>query len=188
MDGAVPFGFSTLNVSGKYILNKTLSDNSDQILQMQGIGWITRSAISYASVTFDIKHEKDEDGTERLKIDEYTTTGGIATTTEHRVLTWKEVEHDDVLFGAMLVKARRCKEEDIKEGFLSQGWTADTQKHGLIQTVIRSNTRKSGIIWTANETWGVEEANGTKRFTRRVYFTGGQNKVVKARLVYDYTW
>ncbi|KAF8722197.1 hypothetical protein AX14_009965 [Amanita brunnescens Koide BX004] len=188
MEGAVPFGFSTLNITGKYILNKTLSDDSDQILQLQGIGWITRSTISYASITLDIKHEKDAEGTEHLKLDEYTTTGKLATTTEHRALTWKEAEHEDVLFGSMLAKARRCKPEDIKEDFLSQGWTEDTLKHGLIQCVTRSNTRKSGIIWTANETWGIVEGNGAKRFTRHVYFTGGQNKVVKARLVYDYKW
>lgn len=123
---------------------------------------MTRRSINLASITLDIKHEKDADGTERLKIDEYTTTGKFATTTEYRALTWKEAEHEDAFFGSMLAKARRCKPDDIKEDFLSQGWTEDTLKHGLIQSITRSNTRKSGIIWTANEACGLLVENNSR--------------------------
>ncbi|KAK2463834.1 hypothetical protein APHAL10511_004139 [Amanita phalloides] len=126
-----------------------------------------------------------------MQLDEYTTTGGLATTTEVRALVWTEAEHEDVVFGSVLAKARRCSEEEVnsevKEPFLAQGWTAETHKYGLIQSYIRSNTRKSGFTWSANEVWGVEEINGRKRFTRRIHFTA-QRKVITARLVYDYTW
>ena len=199
----VSISLSSIDLDLRIVQNTTLSDDTDEILKLQGIGWFTRKAIGLASVTFEIKHHKDDKGVEHIEIDEYTTTGGIATTAEHRALLWQEAEHKDHIFGSTLVKARRCKAEDIKEDFLSKGWTEDTYTHGLIQSYVRSNTRKSGTTWSANEvneiriqsklemtclqTWGIEEINGEKKFTRHVYFTGSQKQVVKARLVYDHS-
>ncbi|KAF8622525.1 hypothetical protein AX15_006962 [Amanita polypyramis BW_CC] len=186
MVGTVPFGFNTLDISGRFILNAALSDDTDKILQLQGIGWLARKVIGLASVTLEIKHYKDDKGIEHIDIDEYTTTGRIATTAEHRAFLWQEAEFEDRIFGSMLVKARRCKAEDLNEEFLAKGWTVETYQHGLVQSHIESNPRRSRIIWSANEAWGVEEINGENRFTRRVYFTGPQKQVVEARLVYNY--
>ncbi|KAM6496598.1 hypothetical protein JOM56_007071 [Amanita muscaria] len=188
MVGAVPFGFSTLDLSGKFIMNKSLSDDPNEILKLQGIGWILRTAINLASVSVGIKHYKDDDGVENLIMDEYTTTGGLSTTTEHRKLSWKETEHVDFVFGATIVKSRRCKAEDIKEEYLTRGWTEETYEHGLIQAFVKSNTPKNGLVWTANEAWGVEEIKGEKRYTRRVVFTGPKGQAINARIVYDHTW
>jgi hypothetical protein len=131
--------------------NRILSDDTDKILQLQGIRWVARTAISMASITFEIKHQKDDDGVEHLVLDEYSMNGGIAATREHRTLSWSAMEHDDIVFGSMITKSRRCQAEDIKEGFLTMGWTDETYKHGLIQALITSNTEKSGMAWTANE-------------------------------------
>ena len=49
--------------------NKTLSDpRTDTILQLQGVGWLKRKAISLGTVTLDIKHYKDDDGVEHIDL------------------------------------------------------------------------------------------------------------------------
>jgi len=53
----------------------------------QGISWVTRTLISVATITLDIKHYT-EDCTEHIDIDQ-TATGGIKGTTENRILDWK---------------------------------------------------------------------------------------------------
>jgi hypothetical protein len=131
--------------------NKILSDDTDRILQLQGIRWLARTAISMASMAFEIKHQIDDDGVEHLDLDEYAINGGIAATKEHRTLSWSAAEHDDIAFGPMIIKSRRCQAEEIKEDFLTMGWTDETYEHGLIQALITSNTEKSGLGWTTNE-------------------------------------
>ncbi|KAF8203711.1 hypothetical protein BJ912DRAFT_870968 [Pholiota molesta] len=183
---AVPADFTILDISGKFIMNKTLSDpRTDTILQLQGVGWWKRKAISLGTVTLSIKHFKDDEGVEHINIDQ-TITGGIPGTTEERTLSWKEREHEDSLFGAVIGKSRRVRAEELDIPFLQEGWTQDTLDHGLVQSYVESNTPKSGTVWIANQTWGMEEINGDRRYMRHVKFTGPQGEDIEAKLVYDY--
>ena len=104
-----------------------------------------------ASITFVIEHQKDDDGVEHLVLDEYAVNGMIAASTERRTLSWSAVEHDDLVFGPTIVKSERCQAQEIKEDFLTHGWTDETYEHGLIRALITSNTEKSRLSWTANE-------------------------------------
>ncbi|KAF8640776.1 hypothetical protein AX17_000426 [Amanita inopinata Kibby_2008] len=182
---AVSADFTILDISGKFIMNKQLSDETDEILRLQGVGWWKRKAISIATVTLAIKHYKDDDGIEHIDIDQ-TLTGGIPGTTEIRVLTWTERPHEDHLFGAVIGKSRRCKAEEMDDDFLTKGWTADTYEHGLVQAYGASDTPKSGTTWIAIQTWGMEDVDGVRRYVRHVHFTGPQGEDIQARLVYDY--
>jgi hypothetical protein len=182
---AAPENLSTLNVSAVYTKNKELSDDTDEILSMQGIGKFNRTAISYGTITRYVKHNKDENGVEHV-VSKQTLTG-IPGTTEKRALDWTAEEHYDHLFGAIIGKSRRRNVGDIEDDFLKGGWLPDTLEHGVIATWLESDTKKSGYSWTADEVWGFEEVKGERHFTRRVKFTekpGG--KVVHARIVYDY--
>jgi hypothetical protein len=182
---AVPQDLNILDISGKFLLNKTLSDDTDAILKAQGVGWFLRKAIGAASITLDIKHYKDDDRVEHIDIVQ-TLTGGIPGTTELRILWWKEKEHEDAIFGSVIGKSRRVKAEELQDEYLTKGWTADTYDHGLVQSYAESNTPKSGITWIANQTWGMEEIKDERRYTRHLYFTPADGKVIKARMVYDY--
>jgi hypothetical protein len=46
-----------------------------------------------------------------------------------------------------------------------------------------------GYGWTAEQTWGFEDVkgDGARRYTRRVVARDVKGKVVRLRLVYDYT-
>ncbi len=130
--------------------NKTLSDPTDTILQLQGVGWLKRKAISLGTVTLDIKHYKDDDGVEHIDIDQ-TITGGIPGTREERTLWWKERENEDSLFGSVIGKSRRVKADELDVPFLKEGWTEDTYERDLVQAYAESNTPKSGLVWIANQ-------------------------------------
>jgi len=167
-------------------MNKALSDpRTDDILRMQGVGWLKRRAISLGTVTLYIKHYKGEDGVERIDIDQ-TITGGIPGTREERTLWWQEKENEDSLFGSVIGKSRRVKANELDIPFLKEGWTEDTYQHELVQAYAESNTPKSGLVWIANQTWGIEIINGERRYARHVKFTGPKGEDIEAKLYYDY--
>lgn len=130
--------------------NKTLSDPTDNILALQGVGWWKRKAIGLGSITLFIKHYKDDEGLEHIDIDQ-TITGGIPGTSERRLLAWRERENEDHVFGSVLGKSRRIAVDQLDIPFLKEGWTEDTLKHGVVQAWAESNTPKSGTTWTANQ-------------------------------------
>jgi len=181
---AVPASLTILDITGKYFMNKTLSDDTDTILQLQGVGWLTRKAISLA-VTLLIKHYKDDTDAERIDITQ-TLTAGIPGTSESRLLTWTERPSEDHVFGAVIGKSRRIKVEELEEDFLKKGWTPDTIEHGVVQSYVESDTPKSGTTWIANQTWGIQDVNGERRYVRHVKFTGPKGEDIEASLVYDY--
>ncbi|KAJ7275197.1 hypothetical protein B0H12DRAFT_1086204 [Mycena haematopus] len=182
---AVPPNLSILDISGKYIMNKGLSGDTDTILKHQGISWVKRTIISTATITLAVKHYKDDAGIEKIDIDQ-TLTGGIPGTREERTLTWTERHTNDSLFGYMVGKSRRCQVSELEEEFLKKDWTADTIEHGVVQSYVESDTPQSGTSWIANQVWGIQEINGERRYARNLKFTGPKGEDIEARLVYDY--
>ncbi|KAF9056516.1 LCCL domain-containing protein [Panaeolus papilionaceus] len=183
---AIPADFTILDISGKFTMNKTLSDQrTDTILSLQGVGWFKRKAISIGTITLAIKHYKDDSDVEHVDIDQ-TITGGIPGTREVRTLWWKERENEDHLFGHVIGKSRRITVDKLDIPFLKEGWTADTVEHGVIQSYVESDTPKSGTTWIANQTWGIEVIEGERRYVRHVKFTGPKEEDIEAKLVYDY--
>ncbi|KAI0076232.1 hypothetical protein K474DRAFT_1663209 [Panus rudis PR-1116 ss-1] len=181
---AAPADMTTLDISGKYMMNKTLSDDTDEILRLQGVGWMTRKAIKLATLYLTVKHYKEDD-VEHIDIDQVLT-GGVGATTELRVLNWQERNHEDHVFGPVIGKSRRIKVDDVENEWLREGWTNDTKEHGLINSWVQSDTAKSGRTWIAEQTWGFEVVNDERRYVRHVYFIGPQGEKIEARLVYDY--
>ncbi|KAF9015524.1 hypothetical protein BDQ17DRAFT_51031 [Cyathus striatus] len=183
---AVPADFTISNISGKFTMNKSLSDSTDTILRLQGVGWFKRKAISLGTITLYINHYNDSEiDVERIDIDQ-TITGGIPGTSEKRILDWTGREHEDHLFGAVVGKSRRVKVDELDEEWLKRDWTEDTLERGVVQSYVESDTPKSGTTWIANQTWGVEVINDDRRYARHVKFTGPKGEDIEARLIYDY--
>lgn len=175
---------TTLNISGKYMQNKSQSDDTDEILRLQGVSWMTRTIIRNATLYLTINH-RNEDGVEVITVDQ-ALSGGLGSSSETRILDWTEREVDDTLYGPVVTKTRRAKLEDIDNDFLKQDWPEDVKEHGLIHTSGHSDTPKSGKSWVADMTWGIQEIEGQRKYTRHVYFIGPGGEVIKARLAYDY--
>ncbi|KAG1846855.1 hypothetical protein F4604DRAFT_1594800 [Suillus subluteus] len=184
---AAPPEVTTKNLTGKYIMNKTLSDDSDDILKLQGVSWFKRRAISMFTLTLNVKHYTDEAGTEHIDI-EQTLSGGMSGNNEDRTLDWEEHNQYNDVFGALIGQSKRVKVEEVDDEFLKTGWTEDAVEDGLILAVAWSDTPKSGMEWKAELTWGFEELNGERRYARHVKFTSSDKTdgPIFKHLYYDY--
>lgn len=181
---AAPSSITTLDLSATWVMNKTLSDDTDEILRLQGVSWFTRRAIALATITLYVRHYKGDDGVERIDIDQKLT--GIPGTGENRILDWTFREHDDYLFGAVLGKSRRANVDEIENEFLRKGWLPDTVQDGVINSYVKSDTPKSNTSWIAEQTWGFEQVNDERRHVRHIDFIGPENEHIQVRLVYDF--
>ncbi|KAJ7108811.1 hypothetical protein C8R44DRAFT_636367 [Mycena epipterygia] len=181
---AVPETYTMLDLSGKFTMNKGLSDGDafEKMLEHQGVGVLKRKAIGFANPTMCIKHHTAADGVEHIDIEQHIKSGS-APKTETRVLTWAETTNESPLFGSIVTKTRRVNASELDDEFLKEGWTADTVEAGVIQVHARS---EGGVKWVAMQTWGIEEVKGERRHTRHWTFTGPKGQTVHCRLVYDY--
>jgi hypothetical protein len=166
--------------------NKTLSDDTDAVLALQGIGWWTRKAISLATVTLHVKQYSDEDGSTHIDI-EQTATGGLKGTTELRHLVWTFQEHDDHIFGHLKGKSRWLGLDAVEDDFLKDGWLeGDEENAGPAgERHIESYVENEEKGWTADQIWGFAIFDGQRYYTRRVVVTKG-SEVMKVRLVYNW--
>lgn len=174
--------------------NKTLSDPFDPVLALQGIGWLTRKALTAATVTLHLKHHTAEDGTTpKIDIDQLIT-GGLKGNSEERTLDWTYREHTDWLFGtiqgrtrynklaAVLDEGKGVTEEDAK--YLADGWLKEMEEGEVIESYVENEGNK----WTAWQVWGFAEIGGERKQVRRIVVRKtDKNEVKRVRLVYDYT-
>ncbi|KAJ7478682.1 hypothetical protein B0H11DRAFT_1281373 [Mycena galericulata] len=181
---SLPEGASMLDISGKYTMNKSLSDSdaSDTILEHQGVGMLKRKAIGWASATVHLKHFKDTEGVEHIEVAHQVSSSGTPKG-EVRILTWTEQTIESPLFGKIITKTRRVSQAELDDEHLKSGWTADTLESGLIQADARGG---GDIKWATTQVWGIEEIQGERRHTRHIKFTGSKGNVILARFVYDY--
>ncbi|KAJ8075087.1 hypothetical protein PM082_019414 [Marasmius tenuissimus] len=202
---AVPPDFCTLDISGRFTMNKTLSDTSsiDSILSAQGVTWMLRKSIGLGTVTLGIRHYRTPSPSseeEHIDITETLTPGNIKGTPDRRVLVWDQrVDTEDWIFGPVGGRTRRLAPTTIEgegegEGlsdddveWMKSGWTEDTIRDGIIHCRDESlKTGKQGKGWVVVQFWGIEVINAERRYTRHLLFTGGDGKVIRARFVYDY--
>lgn len=190
---ASPPEINCRNLGGKFVMNKTLSDDVDALLTLQGIGWWTRKAIGLATVVLTItEYTKDN----LIHIDIVQVASGLSTSNEDRILNWTEADHPDKIFGLVRGKSRMFKAEDFSmagpggpddstflQGKKLKDMKTDTSflDNEHVQSFVTS--AKGG--WTAEQIWGFETIDGKRYYTRRVVVLKA-DKVERVRLVYDY--
>ncbi|KAH9944033.1 uncharacterized protein BXZ73DRAFT_73668 [Epithele typhae] len=183
---AAPAEMTSRDISGKFVMNKSLSGKTDEILRLQGVSWLTRKAISVAVINLSIKHYTDDNGVEHIDIDQ-TLSGGIPGTAEYRTFDGTERTNEDHVFGPVLSKSMRVPLGEIETNWLKQDWMDESfVDEGVIATTAKSDTGKSGKTWYSEQVWGFEQVDGTKRYARHVFFKGPQGEEINVRLVYDY--
>ncbi|TEB20740.1 hypothetical protein FA13DRAFT_1742665 [Coprinellus micaceus] len=186
---ALPSSITTKNLSGRFTLNKTLSDTNafDAILIHESIGWIKRKAFAIGTVTLTFKHYTDKDGVEHFDIDNHLT-GGIPGTQERRPVDSVERERSDMHFGPQLFYTKRRAPNDVEglSEFLKGNWTEDTLENGLLETDVKSDTAKSRTSWLERHVWGIEEVQGERRFTRHIEFEGPKGQRLDTIMYFDY--
>ncbi|GAE00074.1 conserved hypothetical protein [Paecilomyces variotii No. 5] len=116
---AAPADATIQDLSGTWVMDATLSTPTDPILQLQGMSWLTRKALSYATVTLSVTQYRDSENKSLAHIDiDQTLTGGIKGTTETRITDWTEREHKDHIFGAVVGQTRLVRGSKGEDGKL----------------------------------------------------------------------
>ncbi|KAL2161566.1 hypothetical protein VTH06DRAFT_8128 [Thermothelomyces fergusii] len=183
------------DLNGKWIMNKTLSSSIEPGLALQGVGWVTRKAVSMATLTLTVKQfvappspPSDPANPPATHIEiEQTGTGGIKGSTEKRCLDDTFRDHSDWLFGHVRGKSRFLAADDISDEFLRSGWLeGDEEKKGPNgESHIISYVESYDNGWTATQIWGFKTIEGVRRYVRNVVIAKGGERV-ELQLVYDW--
>lgn len=144
--------------------NHKLSDSTDKILALQGVGWLTRKIINSATITLYIKHYKDESGVQHIDIVQ-TISGGISVSPENRVLDWTLRKSEHSLFGATINRARRVALADVIDEYLNSGWLSEVSRDGAIEAYAEADKEKSSYSWISDM---VSELGRFKSWTSHV--------------------
>jgi hypothetical protein len=175
--------------------NKSLSDAFEPVLALQGVGYITRKALTLATITQHLRQSpttgEDSAPTTAITIDQMIT-GGFKGSVENRTLDWHFRGHTDWLFGtvegrsrystlAKILEENKGKgngvitEEDAK--FLAEGWLKETEEGEIVEAFADNEGSK----------WIALQIGGERRLTRRFAIRRkDRDEVVRVRMVYDY--
>ncbi|KAJ7609924.1 hypothetical protein FB45DRAFT_804889 [Roridomyces roridus] len=174
---------TTVDVTGKFTLNKTMSGDIGKILAVQGVGWAKRKAATVGTITMSMKHFKDDSGVENLHVHS-TVVGGITVGKEERVLDGVERPTDDPLVGPIVNCMKRVAVADLTVPFLKDGFTADTVENGVIHFSINSQPSNK-YSWKLSQTCGLQDINGERRYVHHLKITS-PTEDHEVLLVYDY--
>lgn len=160
---AVPDTVNLRNLSGTYVMNKTLSGDADPILKMQGMGWLVRQAVKYSTITLEFKEYTDENGTVHVDIDQ-TSTGGFKNN-EAREFNWEWREVEDPVFGKVKGRGKWMKISELQEPFMKEGWDPKWLEEcdGEVLFSEVDSTAAKGTQWHAEQVWGFEIIGGGRR-------------------------
>ncbi|EAW16919.1 uncharacterized protein NFIA_002710 [Aspergillus fischeri NRRL 181] len=188
---------AALNISGNWVMDKTRSANLDAVLKLQGIRWITRKVIGTSTMTLKITQVSDTNGSTGEPVEwmtlEAALTGGLKGVPERRPLTWTEFEHDDTIFGPVVIRSHYVSEKRNSGGRVCPLVELQTKDAGcLVEAVvvgqdgeaaeatiekafIHDFVRSMDYGWTAEQIWTVEIVGEETYLTRRIVVVKGSS-------------
>ncbi|KAH6604699.1 hypothetical protein Trco_006406 [Trichoderma cornu-damae] len=185
---AAPSSKTTKDLNGRWTMNKTLSDSSEPVLALQGIGFVTRKAIGLATITLEVKQyqgppKPPNAATDIIvtHIDIVQSASRLSSTQENRCFDDYPRDHTDWLFGSVTGRSRWVSLDEVADGFLRQGWELEGEGKSFITNVAENKERG----WVAEQVWGFQLVDGERRYCRHVVVTKGEERA-QIRLVYDF--
>ncbi|KAF1824487.1 uncharacterized protein K489DRAFT_378906 [Dissoconium aciculare CBS 342.82] len=179
---AAPTTVNIKNLTGTFVMDKTLSDSSIPVLKMQKIPWIVQQAVYYSTITVKLKQTTDEAGVVHID-QEQLSTGTVQH--EPRLVTGEWAERDVQFWGKVKGKTSYKKISELTDDFLKEGWAAEHTAEGDDAVILESYTESLADTWTATQIWGFAEVQGERRHVRRI-LAEKEGKTERIRLVYNY--
>ncbi|KAK3996229.1 hypothetical protein QBC44DRAFT_304610 [Cladorrhinum sp. PSN332] len=182
------------DLNGTWVMSKTLSDDMNPSLVVQGIPWIIRKAVSWATITGNVTQTKDGEGYTLISIAQ-TATGGIKGETESHRIDSSEIAHGSAMFGTQRVRTswldlvNKKPAPGVRTGegldpFLTQGWLEEAGNDGSPgHILVNVSSDKSG--WTAEQVWGFALIDGQRYHVRRFIVRNGDQRA-DVQVVYEY--
>ena len=174
---AAPSSKTLQSLSGKWTLNKSLSDDYMRVLSVQGVSTLLIKAIGTASVHLTITQPSND----HIKMEQTATAAAIPGTTEEYTLDWQWRTNKDAFFGNVEGRSRWIGQDEARKEGVEGEWE-DGSEGKLINAV----GRKPDGTWEAVHFWGFEEVGGERRHTRRVTVRNQEGEKLKVRMVYDF--
>ncbi|KAL2158314.1 hypothetical protein VTH06DRAFT_4635 [Thermothelomyces fergusii] len=193
---SAPASASIHDLNGSWVMDKKLSDSLDPILELQGIPWIIRKAVSWATITGTITQTKNEKGSTVITV-EQTATGGLKAETEVTYLDGAEYVHESAVFGRSRVRSRWldldseqpapgvADKRDI-DPYLREGWLkeeAEGSQGSPGHIWVTSISEKGG--WRVDQVWGFALVDGQRYHVKKFLATKGEGRA-EGRMVYSW--
>ncbi|KAF9027308.1 hypothetical protein BDZ89DRAFT_1134262 [Hymenopellis radicata] len=166
--------FTPEDMSGKYKLNKQLSTNMEDMMQIQKVGWLVRKAVTSAPVALTLTHDN-------TTFNALAEVAGIPGTANNRRLDGTSVEEKDPILGLINKRAQSAILGDVSEDHLKDAWKGLDPSTKLVLTSYESV--KDG--WKTIEITTVQEIDGQVRLVLYCFGTNDKGEVVCGRIVYD---
>ncbi|KAL2846161.1 hypothetical protein BJY01DRAFT_175687 [Aspergillus pseudoustus] len=205
-----PTGPGIAHMNGSWVLDKEHSTGLEEVLKLQGIGWITRKAILASSVTLKITQHSEVTASSGDLVNSITLeqvlSSGLRGGPEKRLLDWSKSKYNDTLFGMVIIQSQYVsglKDSNMKtqpvfiaatpgidagnETFLSEPAFIAGDTKGLEENIeeafLHDFIRSEDSGWTAEQIWTVESVNTETVLTRRTVVAKGRQTQV-ARVLY----
>ena len=177
---AAPKEATVLNVTGRWLLNRTLSDSTEASFALQGIPWIVRKVINFASLELQYVKLPPAPGSTatRFGFKQTVSPGGFNTSNEY-IMDGEKRTDTVPIFGEISARCSYIGHNDVAkqvEGFAS----ADADQLAILEI-----TNSEAMGWSASTAWVFEALEGERRLVKHNTTTKG-DKVEKARMVFDY--
>ncbi|KAG5989345.1 hypothetical protein E4U52_005654 [Claviceps spartinae] len=183
---AAPADKTLRNLNGQWTVNYELSESTGPALAIQGIGYVIRTAISYATITLTVTQYEAAPKPPNTSTDTFThiditqSASGLTSTQENRCVDDMVREHTDWLFGTVQGRTKWVSLEDVEDTYLKNGWLVEGDGKFLCSHV---ENQESG--WTADQVWGFQSVNGERHYCRNIVVAKGKQRA-EFRLVYNY--
>lgn len=178
---AAPPSKSLKNLTGKWKLNKSLSDDISPVLELQGVNLLLRKAISSASVHLRISQPSENE----IRVEQTATAAGIPGTTEQYTLDYQWRENKDAFFGQVKGRSRWIEKSEVTEDGL-KGELDKLDEEEEEGELIEATSEHVDGKWAATHVWGFLEIQGQRRHVRKVVVRGKNGEEVRVMMVYDW--
>jgi hypothetical protein len=175
------------NMSGRWVVDKGLSDDWDALLALQGIPWWKRQAAGLITVTEHITHTiSPSDDVHRILI-EQRMTGGFKGGEDEIFIDGLERASVHSISGAITSRASWTDPSDLEDEWLIEGWCGGEEEKGgpngekHMKTVVKSEI----VGWEMDIVWGFVMLGGERYHSRRMVCRK-EGVVERARIIYGW--
>ncbi|EHK20210.1 uncharacterized protein TRIVIDRAFT_48080 [Trichoderma virens Gv29-8] len=180
---ATPIEANILDVTGRWRLNRSLSDSLESTFALQGIPWIVRKIINWADLELQyIKLPVESDRTAtKFSFKQTVRPGGFDTKNEY-IVDGKKRTDTVPIFGEITMHCDYVGLHALTSGqLLGRDIESVDEEHAAIVEVVESEN----MGWVTTTVWGFETIDGERRLCK--YNTTVKGDLVeKATMVHDY--
>ncbi|RFU80555.1 hypothetical protein TARUN_1674 [Trichoderma arundinaceum] len=180
---AAPIEANILDVTGRWRLNRALSDSLESTFTLQGIPWIVRKVINWANLELQYVKLLPEDNSTatRFSFKQTVRPGGFDTKNEYIVDGEKRTDTIPI-FGEVTMYCDYVSRHDLtEEQLLGRDIESVDEGHAAIVEVVTSEN----MGWKTITVWGFETIDGERRLCKYNTTVKGEH-IEKAIMVHDY--